>query len=83
MFNGLLLAVHMDALFDRALITFQDSGEMLVSDSMPDNERYVFGLTRPAPKKLLLSAAHLAYLRHHRDRFDTIASSTKPSPPPA
>ena len=82
LFNGLLLAVHLDALFDRALITFQDSGEMLISDRMPDRERHVFGLTPPAPK-LLLAAAHLGYLHHHRERFATLTTTTTPSPPPA
>jgi putative restriction endonuclease len=67
-FNGLLLAVHLDALFDRALITFQDSGEMQVSKRLSANEREVFGITSPA-RKLLLSAAHLEYMRHHQDRF--------------
>jgi hypothetical protein len=67
-FNGLLLAVHLDALFDRALITFQNSGEMLVSKRLSDQEREVFGLTSP-PRKLLLNVPHLGYLRHHQDRF--------------
>jgi len=69
--NGLLLAVHLDALFDRALITFQDSGEMLISSKLPIDEREVFGLTSPTWKKPLLNVAHLQYLRHHRDRFAT------------
>ena len=67
-FNGLLLAVHLDALFDRALITFQDSGEMLVSNRLSANEREVFGLTSP-PRKLLLNVPHLEYMRHHQDQF--------------
>jgi hypothetical protein len=69
-FNGLLLAIHLDALFDRALITFQDSGEMLVSKRLSASERAVFGLTLPL-RKLLLSASHLGYLRHHQERFNT------------
>jgi HNH endonuclease len=67
-FNGLLLAVHLDALFDRALITFQDSGEMVVSKRLSAHERDVFGLA-PPPRKLLLNVPHLEYLRHHQDRF--------------
>lgn len=67
-FNGLLLAVHLDALFDRALITFADSGEMLASRTLSDHERHVFGLTSPA-RNLLLSVGHLGYMRHHRERF--------------
>jgi putative restriction endonuclease len=41
-FNGLLLAVHLDALFDCALITFQDSGQMQVSKRLSMKEREVF-----------------------------------------
>jgi hypothetical protein len=67
-FNGLLLAVHLDALFDRALVTFQDSGEMLISKRLSAREREVFGLTSP-PRKLLLNVPHLGYMRHHQDRF--------------
>jgi hypothetical protein len=70
-FNGLLLAVHLDALFDRALITFQGSGEMLVSKRLSVREREAFGLTLP-PRKLLLSVSHLGYLRHHQERFYAI-----------
>jgi hypothetical protein len=67
-FNGLLLAVHLDALFDRALITFQDSGDMRVSKRLSTKERSVFGLTCPSGK-LLLSASHIEYLRHHQEKF--------------
>ena len=67
-FNGILLAVHLDTLFDRALITFQDSGEMLVSKTLAAKERDVFGLASPA-RRLLLNVSHLAYLHRHRDRF--------------
>jgi putative restriction endonuclease len=67
-FNGLLLAVHLDALFDRGLISFQDSGEMLVSKRLSSKDREVFGLM-PRARKLLLSVPHLVYLNHHRDRF--------------
>jgi putative restriction endonuclease len=70
-FNGLLLAVHLDALFDQALITFEDSGEMLVSKRLSASERAAFGLTLPV-RKLLLSVSHLGYLRHHQERFNTI-----------
>jgi|GEM_PF-2304446 len=68
-FNGLLLAVHLDALFDRTLITFQDSGEMHVSGRMTSLERAVFGLAEPS-RKLLLTTSHLGYMRHHRNRFE-------------
>jgi putative restriction endonuclease len=31
--NGLLLAAHFDALFDRGLISFADDGSLLLSDA--------------------------------------------------
>ena len=67
-FNGLLLAVHMDALFDRALISFENSGEMLISQRLTEHERAVFGLTAP-PSKLLLNVPHMEYMQYHRNRF--------------
>jgi hypothetical protein len=76
-FNGLLLAVHLDALFDRALITFQDSGEMMVSKTLPTKERAVFGLASPM-RRLLLSVPHLAYMGHHRDRFEANEQKCQP-----
>ena len=67
-FNGLLLAVHLDALFDQLLITFQDSGEMVVSKRLSLRDRDVFGVV-PARKRLLLSSAHLRFMKDHQDRF--------------
>jgi hypothetical protein len=67
-FNGLLLAVHLDALFDRALISFSDTGALLVSRRLPARERAVFGLAQD--RSLLLTAAHLPFLRHHRAAFE-------------
>jgi hypothetical protein len=68
-FNGLLLAVHLDALFDTALISFLDSGEMVISKRLSPREREVFGLTRPV-RKLLLNVPHMHYMRHHQNRFE-------------
>jgi hypothetical protein len=68
-FNGLLLAVHLDALFDCALITFLDSGEMRMSKALSTTERNAFGLNA-AIRKLPLSAPHVEYLRHHQARFN-------------
>lgn len=71
MFNGLLLAVHMDALFDRTLVSFDQDGTMLVAERLSEQEQQVFGLARPRPR-LLLNARHLVYMQHHRDRFHAL-----------
>jgi hypothetical protein len=65
--NGLLLAAHLDALFDRHLITFMRDGTMITSpDLKEDHDR--LGL----PMKLLrpLSDEQEHYMRHHRAIFD-------------
>ncbi|AWC25166.1 hypothetical protein CO731_04660 [Aminobacter sp. MSH1] len=38
-YNGLLLAAHLDAAFDAGLIAFKDSGEILISDKLTENDR--------------------------------------------
>lgn len=66
--NGLLLAVHVDALFEHALISFGDVGQLLVSNRLSQREQTVLGLTPPR-RTIRLTAAHQGYMRHHRERF--------------
>lgn len=72
-FNGLLLAVHLDALFDAGLVAFSDDGAMLVSPDLNAGARHTFGLS-PGMRLQSISPGHLPYLqyhRHHIARFDT------------
>ena len=64
--NGLLLAAHLDALFDKGLISFDDQGGMLVSSRLKEDGRY-FGF----PKSLVTcpNKALQKYLRHHRENL--------------
>jgi len=62
--NGLLLAAHLDALFDRGLISFDDNGEMLISDRLPASERRHLRL--PSPLRIAPTAAMKQYLAIHR-----------------
>jgi hypothetical protein len=64
-FNGILLCAHVDALFDRRLISFENDGRMLISS----------GLGTTNPSKLGLKADHAIaelddrhkpYLAYHR-----------------
>lgn len=66
--NGLLLTVHLDALFDRALISFDRDGALLVSAVLTDHEKSVLGLSS-LPRSIPVTPAHQAYLEHHRVRF--------------
>lgn len=64
-FNGLLLAVHVDALFDRGLISFEDNGTLLISSMLSQDNLGRLGIVRGAMISGL-DARHGAYLAHHR-----------------
>ena len=65
-YNGLLLAVHFDALFDRGLMTFDDDGGPLFSPCLPaEAKRLLIGSMDP-DRRVRLMDAHLAYFAHHR-----------------
>jgi hypothetical protein len=55
----------LDALFDAGLISFEDSGQMLISPKLSFEEQKVFGVVgkslrkRPSPETVI-------YLKHHR-----------------
>jgi predicted restriction endonuclease len=64
-FNGLLLAPHLDALFDGGWISFSDEGGLLVSDELSIEQREVLGLV-PSWQLREISDVHRGYLRWHR-----------------
>ncbi len=66
--NGLLLTANLHKLFDAGLISFDASGEMLVSSKLSESEREIFRLVgRSLSKKPLTKTAN--YLAHHRAKF--------------
>jgi hypothetical protein len=66
--NGLLLTASLHKLFDAGLISFEDSGKMLVSSKLSQSEREIFGVIG---KKLFKkpSAETANYLSYHRTKF--------------
>ena len=68
-FNGLLLAPHLDAAFDRAFITVGDDGSIVVSSALDEHTRRVLGFERPLRVRGLHDG-HRAYLPWHRKLFD-------------
>ena len=64
-FNGLLLAPHLDAAFDAGFITIAEDGTVLVSSTLPLDARSVLGLDRSL-KVCGLQRAHERYLPSHR-----------------
>ena len=64
-FNGLLLAPHLDAAFDASFITIAQDGTVLVSSKLPVEARSVLGLDTQL-KIRGLDHAHELYLPLHR-----------------
>jgi putative restriction endonuclease len=65
-FNGLLLAPHMDAAFDQGFITVEDDGRVRVSDTLDGEARILLGLDASL-KVRQLAEGHRRYLPYHRD----------------
>ena len=65
MFNGLLLAPHLDALFDGGWIGFDDDGGLLVSPELAGEQQVLLGV-RPGWRLAELAASHIGYLGWHR-----------------
>ena len=64
-FNGLLLAPHLDAAFDAGFITVAEDGTVLLSDALPSGARSALGLDGSL-KVHGLHRAHERYLSWHR-----------------
>jgi len=64
--NGLLLNALIDRAFDRYLITFSDSGEVIVSESMTIDDVKMLGING---NKITIEAATRPYLSEHRKLF--------------
>ena len=66
--NGLLLTANLHKLFDAGLISFEDSGKMLVSSKLSQSEREIFGVVGKKLSKKP-SAETAKYLAYHRTKF--------------
>lgn len=66
-FNGLLLAAHLDALFDRGFLAFDDAGVGLVSPALPAEALRALGLGDAPLRLRSVEPRHRPYLRYHRE----------------
>lgn len=71
--NGLLLAVHVDGLFDRGLISFDDDGTLISSSKVDLVVLEHLGLTNSVGITNL-SNGNRRYLALHRDRYFTMGT---------
>lgn len=65
-FNGLLLATHLDAMFDNGLIGFDDQGRLLVSSQLDPVVQSHFDI-HPGLRLRSAAPGHLPYLAWHRE----------------
>lgn len=64
--NGLLLAVHLDALFDRGLLTFDDAGQGVLSNVLPPDARALLAVDDRSLCLRRMAPGHRTYLLWHR-----------------
>lgn len=66
--NGLLLAAHLDALFEKGMIIFADDGQMLIWPSLSPRDRQLLQLVEPQGLTFKPSQQQQRYLAMHRAR---------------
>ena len=74
--NGILLSPNLDSLFDRHLITFMDSGEIMISKTLGEKGLETLGIN----KKMKLRKVYddmKPYLSRHRKVFNNRDNDSK------
>ena len=65
--NGILLSPTLDSLFDKNLISFEDTGEMILSKTLSLNDLKVLGV--PNGVKIKVTEGMKKYLKKHREKL--------------
>ena len=71
-YNGLLLNVALDALFDKFLISFDDEGRILISPELNQQELALVGI-HPDLRMRKIEPQHKPFLEWHRERFNALS----------
>jgi 5-methylcytosine-specific restriction enzyme A len=71
--NGILLSPTYDALFDRHLITFENSGRIILSDQIEYEAFKKIGVSGKEKIQKVLSQGNLSYLSMHQQDFQQIS----------
>lgn len=72
-YNGIMLSPHIDALFDERLISFEDTGKMLVHPSLPEDVLDRWSIDRHTNVGKF-HEQQSSFLDHHRKLFATKAA---------
>jgi len=73
-YNGFLLSANLDALYDKGLITFEDSGRLCPSPHLPVADQETLGI-EGLPCLRWIAPEHLPFLNWHRERIFRKATS--------
>lgn len=65
-YNGLLLLPNHDRLFDRGYISFKESGQIILSEFLNEEDKQILGVNEKLSLKKL-DNTHFKYLEYHRD----------------
>lgn len=69
-FNGFLLTANLDALFDKGLITFDDSGKICIAEQISSEQQKALGINSDMCIRAgMLSEKHLEYLHYHQKQI--------------
>ena len=67
--NGLLLSVHIDALFDKGLISFFNDGTLIISPALGRKVQSLFSIKAGMKLSSPLNDAQKAFMQYHRSKL--------------
>ena len=67
-YNGLLLTPNFDILFDKGMISFQDSGHIIISNKFPRNDQSIFQIQESIALRKVYNE-NRKFLEYHRDEI--------------
>ena len=67
--NGILLSPNLDSLFDKHLISFQDSGDIMISNTLSDDDLDSLGIDSNMKLEFVTNDMK-SYLSRHREVFN-------------
>lgn len=65
--NGLLLCHNHDNLFDRGYISFEDTGKIIISNQLAEENTKILGISEDI--KVKLTQGNIRYLKYHRENI--------------
>lgn len=65
-FNGLLLAPHLDVTFDQGFVTIDEAGNLVLSERLDFEAKNILAISQLAGNRVRITKKHAAYLAWHR-----------------